>query len=266
MNVIYRPKGRAAEYSHLAINHYIGCRHGCVYCYCPAVMRNPDFHTKPRMREGVLAALQKEAPKFTGTGERVLLCFASDPYQPLNNATNLTREVIKILISNDIPFQVLTKGGMRAVPDFDLYRPGIDAFGSTLTFLDPAKSLEAEPCAPTPANRIRAIERAHEEGIETWVSLEPVLDAKESLAVIERTHGFVDLFKIGILNHQPSDINWRKFGTKAIELCREYKTDYYIKADLAKYLDGIHFCNIDNRKVKREPLNQKPDQKSLFEE
>lgn len=38
MNVIYEPKGRAREYAPLACNLYMGCTHGCKYCYAPACM------------------------------------------------------------------------------------------------------------------------------------------------------------------------------------------------------------------------------------
>ena len=254
MGIIYRPAGRAAEYSFLAINHYVGCRHGCMYCYVPNVTHNNKFFTEQTVRKDVLWQLQREAPNFAGTDERVLLCFACDPYQPLDVETRTTRKVIKILRDFDIPFQVLTKGGMRAARDFDLYG-SCDAFGTTLTFLDPQKSKLHEPNAALPADRIETIRIAKERGIETWVSLEPVISFGQSLEIIKETHHIVDHYKIGILNHQPSDIIWRKFGIKAIELCRQYETDYYIKADLAKHLKGVPFCNTDKRKVKKELRN-----------
>jgi len=259
MNVIYEPKGRAAEYAHLAINHRIGCSHRCSYCYGPAVTKDPDFHNKPHDRKGVLEALQKEAPKFAGTNERVLLCFIGDPY----DNSNLTRYVLVVLKTYDIPFQILTKGGMRAASDFDLYTK-LDAFGTTLTLLDPERAREVEPFAATPSNRIRAIEIAHARGIETFVSLEPVIDSQQSLLIIERTHKFVDHYRIGKLNYQPSKINWRRFAIAAIKLCRDLGKDYYIKKDLAEHLEGFAFCNTDRRKVKREPAKHKPDQKGLF--
>ena len=39
MDVVYKPRGRAREYSELACNLYRGCTHGCRYCYAPASMR-----------------------------------------------------------------------------------------------------------------------------------------------------------------------------------------------------------------------------------
>ena len=33
MSVIYEPKGKAREYSPLALNLYLECQHGCKYCY-----------------------------------------------------------------------------------------------------------------------------------------------------------------------------------------------------------------------------------------
>lgn len=271
MQVIYEPKGKAADYAHLAINHRIGCSHRCTYCFGSAVTKDPDFHTKPHDREDVLAALQKEAPNDAGTDKRVLLCFIGDPYDIINNNSNLTRDVLQILKTYDIPFQVLTKGGMRAVPDFDLYTT-LDAFGTTLTLLDPEQARATEPFAASPSNRIRAIEIAHQKGIETFVSLEPVLDATQSLQIIEKTHKFVDHYRIGKLNYQKSDINWRLFGVRAIRLCRQLKVDYYIKKDLAEHLDDFPFTNVDRRTVKRpetqdsRPQTKKPANRALFED
>lgn len=267
MSVIYSTKGRAQEFSFKAINHYVGCGHKCRYCYVAGMpqWQDKDFYsTPPIVRKDVIERLEREAGQFAGTDERVLLCFMCDPYQPLDDTEQVTRKVIEILRQFDIPFQVLTKGGTRAARDFELYGPN-DAFATTLTFLDENQSREYEPNAAIPRSRILAIQMAKQRGIQTWVSLEPVIDAEQSLEIIRQTHKFVDLYKIGILNHRRSEINWRKFGKKAIDLCRELKTDYYVKRDLAKYLDGFTFCNVDTRKIKRPEGQRKPAiSKTLF--
>lgn len=264
MTIIYEPKGKAAEYAHLAINHRVGCSHWCTYCYGPATLRmdKEDFHKNVHDKKGVLTELQKEAPRWAHTNKRVLLSFIGDPYDPINDRTNLTRNILRILKCYDIPFQVLTKGGMRAVPDFDLYTR-LDAFGTTLTILDPIRAREVEPFAACPSNRIRALELAHKQGIETFVSLEPVLDAVQALQIIGRTYESVDCFRIGKLNHQHSNINWRMFATRAIRLCRQLNVDYYIKKDLALCLDGFPFTNTDGRIVKRPA--KRAETKGLFE-
>ena len=252
MRVIYVPKGRALEYSLLAINHYKGCSHGCVYCYARKMMSTftKENFEEPTTRYGIIDNLIREAPRYAGTDKRVLLCFTCDPYQQLDEKEKLTRSVIEVLKFNDIPFQILTKGGLRAVRDFDLYKEG-DAFATTLTYIDKVKSVAKKPGAALPAERIEAIRIAHERNIETWVSLEPVLDAEQSLEIIRMTSDFVDLFKIGKLNHLYSEINWREFGIKAIELCRKLQKNYYVKNDLAEWLNGIQFTNVDTRRIEK---------------
>lgn len=250
MNAIYRPGGRALEYSLLAINIYKGCPHGCFYCFARKMMKSfsgGDFD-KPVPRAGLLDSLIDQAPRYFGTDERVLLCFTCDPYQPLDDKEKLTRSVIKVLKENNIHFQILTKGGLRATRDFDLYQDG-DAFATTLTYADKYESAANEPGAASPTERIEAIRIAHERGIETWASLEPVMDVEQTLALIRMTHEFVDLYKIGKLNHFGSEINWREFGIKAIDLCHKLQKRYYIKRDLAESLNGVEFTSIDTRRV-----------------
>lgn len=251
MSIIYEPKGRAQEYSLLAANLFSGCSHGCTYCYARkmAAQFGTDFNN-PTVKKDVLTELQKDARRYAGTDKRVLLCFSCDPYQPLELKERITREAIIILKENDINFQVFTKAGLNAARDFDLYKTG-DAFAVTLTYIERDDSLRDEPGAALPAERIEALRQANEKGIETWASQEPVLDTGQSLELIRQTNKFVDLYKIGKLNHKPSSIDWRQFGIDALRLCREYGKRYYIKKDLAVYMQGIKFENTDTRTIKK---------------
>lgn len=236
MQTIYEPKGPALEYSPLALNVYEGCTKGCTYCYVRKMWRQfgKEFETTT-LRPGLLEALEKRCAGWKGEKKLVLLCFACDPY-PAPADDRPTREVIQILKRHGFPFQVLTKGGMRASRDFDLYGKG-DMYAATLTFCRDDDSAQYEPGAARPWSRIRSLWLAHNQGIATWASLEPVIDPEQTVALIEQTHEFVDLFKIGKLNHQKSSIDWRKFARQAIDLCQSLKANYYIKKDLAKYLE-----------------------------
>jgi len=253
MQVIYEPKGRAGEYSHLALNLFAGCQHRCSYCYVPASMRMSRQKWEGRgftVREGVLSALLKDAPKYSGTMKRVLLSFTTDPYQPQPHSQIVTRDALTILHDCNVPFQVLTKGGTRAVADFDLYSDK-DAFAVTLTDVSGAWS-HLEHGTASSRDRMAALTEAHCRGIETWVSLEPVFDPRDSLDVIRRAWDVVDVFKIGKLNYdkqREDQIDWARFVHEAVGLCEKYEVRYYIKADLARYWSNRRYKlqNTDNR-------------------
>jgi len=256
---IYEPSGRAMEYSLLACNLYWGCTHGCKYCFAPGVMRQKkeEFHRTVKPKADILKQLEKDAAKHAGTDKRVLLCFTCDPYNPEAVKTGITRRAIEILVAYDVPFQVLTKGGMMATSDFSLYTSR-DAFAETFTTMSSTLSKLWEPQAALPVERWEALVAAKHYGIETWVSLEPVLDPNESLKVIYDLRRDVKMFKIGKLNHDPKreqKIDWAKFGWAAVNICDQYGLNYYIKHDLLAQMrcmgDISTLRQTDNRKVVR---------------
>lgn len=240
LKVIYEPKGRAGEYSKYALNLYKSYDFGCLYCFGPSILRKPKelYHTVMEERENLLSKVESDCKKLEGLKEKVLLSFVCDPYNSIDAETELVRKVLELFKTYSINFQILTKGGSRAKRDFDLYKDG-DAFASTLTFLDDDKSIYWEPNAALPSDRIATLKEAHSRGIETWVSLEPVIEPLESLKIIEETHEFVDLYKVGTLNYHElsKTIDWKDFGVKAIELLEKYNKNYYIKNDLREYLE-----------------------------
>jgi DNA repair photolyase len=155
-SVIYEPRGKAREYSPLAVNLYSGCSHECEYCYSPAYIHvsREDFY-QPKPRKDILQRINLDANKLKQKHEKgpVLLCFTCDPYQPIDEKYQLSRQAIQILHSSGLNVMILTKGGLRAQRDFDLLNEK-DLFGVTLTNLDSAFSLKWEPGAALPVERI----------------------------------------------------------------------------------------------------------------
>jgi DNA repair photolyase len=239
LKVVYEPRGRAREYSALAVNLYNGCSHGCKYCYAPDCMRRDrqEFYGHQKARASIIEKLEADCKQLQNTNERVLLCFTCDPYQKIDTELQLTRQALELFKIYSIPFQVLTKGGHRAMRDFDLYKPG-DAFATTLTFMDEDKSRHYEPGAALPQDRIQTIKEAHALGIETWVSFEPVLNDEEVLRLLDATHEYVNLYKVGKVSRFKPDkeINWDKFAYKIVNRLEKLRVKYYIKNDLRKHL------------------------------
>lgn len=124
---------------------------------------------------------------------------------------------------------------MRAARDFDLLTSE-DRFGSTLTFLDDTDFLNWEPKAALPGDRMQALKLAHDQGNPTWVSLEPVIDPEQTLAIIDVTHEYVDEYKVGTLNYVPNRTDWRAFAQRVKAKLDSLGCHYYLKADLRKWL------------------------------
>ena len=231
MKPIYIPKGKAKEYGDYAINIYTGCPHRCYYCFAPSVLRKDreQFHTNIKPRDGIVEATIKQLEREGITDKLIHLCFTCDPY-PSGYDTRVTREIIKAIKASGNHVQILTKGdGSR---DFDLLDEN-DWYGITyagyVSMLSPST---AEPHAIVPDDRLAALALAHDIGIKTWISYEPVILAEDVLYMMAATREYVDKVKIGKLNYYPSTINWKQFGEEAEQLCKQLGIDYYIKESL----------------------------------
>jgi len=239
MSVIYKPKGRAAEYcpDGYALNIYKGCTHGCTYpCYNS---RNPytgkNFFESANPKENIIFLVEKEAPKYRG--EKVFLSFLSDPFQPAEQELKLTHKVLEIFLENGIIPIILTKGSIEFETFMLLMKFKDLHFGITLTLHD-NKSMKYEPGAILPSERLVYLREAGRFNKTTWVSLEPVISPDEALKFIKETHGFVDYYRIGKWNYnkRAGKIDWKKFTIDVVELCEKLSVTYYLKSELQKYV------------------------------
>lgn len=234
--VIYETKGRAREFNELAINLFTGCGHQCIYCYGAEVTHQTkdDFEKRPQIRVTALDVFDS-AKKWKAMGEnrRVLLCFVTDPYQPIEQETQLTRKCILALHECGLNVHILTKAGHRSMRDFDLLTKD-DAYATTLTCISPEDSLKWEPHAALPDERIDTLKEAHKKGIETWVSFEPVIYPRDTVALLNRTFPFVGHYKVGTMNYHPQGktVNWKEFGFGIKRIMDRMGVKYYFKKDL----------------------------------
>lgn len=232
MKPIYEPKGAAKEYGDLALNIYTGCPHRCYYCFAPSVLRRDreKFHSDVRPRENIIEETRRQLEREGITGKLIHLCFTCDPY-PTGYDTTCTREIIKLLKAYGNHVQILTKGdGSR---DFDLL-DGDDWYGITVSG---GMTDDVEPGAMMTPFRLLRLRNAHDLGIKTWVSFEPVIDANNVLGIIRDFAGVFDKIKIGKLNYHPSNIDWKAFGVEAEALCRKLGLDYTIKESLRREME-----------------------------
>lgn len=245
---IYEPKGRAREYSPLALNFFKGCTHNCAYCYVNRL--NACYGTgvtqavcNPPTEKG-FQELELSAKKFEGCNQQILLSFTGDPYCDMD--PQYTRRVLEILHKYNHKVAILTKGGNRLLTDIDLFKKFDDRIkvGATLTFDNEKDSLEWEPGAALPIERINALKTISDQGIKTWISFEPVIIPEQSISLLRIVAGFTDHVRIGKLNQYKGidkQINWANFIEKAVGICRLEGLPFYIKNDLALHNQGTYF-------------------------
>ena len=242
MSVIYEPKGRALEYSELACNLYLGCTHGCKYCFAPGCMRktSEQWHSAANPRKDVIKAFDREARKLAAAGEKraILFSFLSDPYQPAEKDLRLTHQALEIIERTGLKSKILTKGHADLIEaDLPLMKQAGTELGITLSFCNDASRQGWEPEAATVEERIGTLKKAHNMGIRTWVSMEPVIIPEEALDLLESLAPFVDHWKIGKLNHFPEieiKIDWVAFREQAKTILNRNEASYYLKKSLAE--------------------------------
>lgn len=238
-NPIYVPKGAAKEYGDFALNIYTGCPHACYYCFAPNVLRRDReiFHTDVRPRDDIVSMVKNQLHFHQIKGKTIHLCFTCDPY-PRGYDTSVTRTIIEAIKNSGNHVQILTKSDeirdLNLLDENDWY--GVSYAGYSDGVLYPSTS---EPYAAAPIDRLIALEHAHNSGVKTWVSMEPVLDAGDVLHLLDSAPSYIDRYKIGKLNYHPSSIDWKAFGLEAERICKEKGLDYYIKDALRKEMEKV---------------------------
>ena len=237
---IYKPKGRALEYSPdaLACNIYTECAYGCTYCWARDMAKRfgKPWTGNVKPRNGIVDAVKRQLEREQITGRLIHLCFTCDPY-PNSIDTTATGEIIEAIKDSGNHVQILTKGGWDIGRDLELL-DGNDWFGVSYTYNDPKYRIHEPKSLPSDV-RIKLLRKVKESGIKTWVSCEPVLEPEAVYRLISYfdAEDYIDLYRIGKMNYYTSDINWGEFGRECERLCKQYGRNYYIKDDLRKEME-----------------------------
>ncbi|OIN94865.1 radical SAM protein [candidate division WWE3 bacterium CG06_land_8_20_14_3_00_42_16] len=160
-----------------AINPYVGCGHGCVYCYARFIKRFTG-HTEEwgkfidvRVNAPEILAKQIKSPKYQ-TGN-IYLGTVTDPYQPLEGKYRITRKILEVLKDYPVRVSILTKSKL-VLRDLDLLLQMKEADVSfTVNSLDDEWRKRTEPFASSVGERLEAAKSLIQKGIKVDVMLGP---------------------------------------------------------------------------------------------
>ena len=193
-SALNRVKGMRFKWS---LNPYMGCVHRCTFCYVRAFEQRADrpaddrYGTSIRVKVNVAEVLRRELARRSYEPDWVAIGAATDPYQPAEGRYGLTRACIEALGEAANPFSIITRGPM-IVRDIDVLVEAARRASVAVTFsiptLDEDVWRKTEPSTAHPRQRLRAVSKLVEAGIETGVGMAPILpgisDRPEQLAEV----------------------------------------------------------------------------------
>jgi DNA repair photolyase len=182
-----------------SLNPYMGCAHRCTFCYVRAFEARADrpwddrYGASIRVKTNVADVLRRELARPSWRREPVAIGAATDPYQPAEGRYRLTRACIEVFADAASPFALITRGPL-IVRDIDVLAAAARRADVSVTFSVPTLDDEiwrhTEPGTSPPRQRLRALSRLVEAGIDARVGMAPILpglsDRPELLAEVVR--------------------------------------------------------------------------------
>jgi DNA repair photolyase len=193
------------------INPYVGCEHGCVYCYAK-FMKRFTGHTEPW---GKFVDVKINAPELleqeinTKKQDKIWISGVTDCYQPIEKKYELTKKCLEILQKNDWPVIIQTKSPL-ILRDIELLKKFKDIeVGFTITTGDNEIRKIFESRTFPIEERIEALDKLHKAGIKTFAMIAPLLPGAESL--VTKLKGKVDHIIIDKMNYNYADWVYEKY-------------------------------------------------------
>jgi len=170
---------------------YIGCQHGCIFCYCREKKYAPyeeidTFSTRIKVKENAPQLLKKSLMRqkkgIIGVGD----------YQPAEKKFQISRKMLRVCFDMDFPIFILERSPL-VLRDMDLIQDIHLKSHATILFsiIHTKQTAQAdlisklEHHTPLPESRFKAMEKFAEKGMQTGISFMPILpelcDTRENI-------------------------------------------------------------------------------------
>ncbi|MBS1724057.1 MAG: radical SAM protein [Armatimonadetes bacterium] len=175
--ILTKPTGVLAGLD-FTLNPYGGCSFGCAYCYAaffqPDEAKAADWGNWVEVKENALDLLRGE-PGLAGS--RLLIGSVTDPYQPLERKTGLTRSLLEHMAKlSPQPRVIVQTRSPIVVQDIDVLLRFKDLrVNMSVTTDDDAVRKRYEPLCASIGRRLDAVRRLSESGVRAGLSLAPLL-------------------------------------------------------------------------------------------
>jgi len=182
------------------INPYVGCPHGCLYCYAQFMCKLTG-HTEPWGRFLDVKLCNTPLHPAQLFQQHVLLSSVTDAYNPFEQKYESTRRILRQLVTCQAYVSVLTKSAL-VVRDIDLFKQ-LPACEITFSFSTANETLrkQLEPGASPVQERVAALKTLHEAGLQTAVMAAPLLPGiSDFKQIVDACVPYTKTFRFDSLN------------------------------------------------------------------
>lgn len=230
-------KGYMQSYDYV-INPYAGCSFGCSYCYA-SNFRTSDAQKEEwgnwvQIKESAVRQMSELKPGSLN-GRTLYMATATDPYQPIERITEITRQLLELMAANHprILLVIQTRSPL-VTRDTEIFQKlaengaGIQVNMTISTDEDQVRRLY-EPGCPSIEARAKAVAHLNAHGVQTCVTLTPLLPMKEPADFVQRLmNSGTSRFILQPFRYQPNETKSfiARTDRRALESAKEhYQTD-----------------------------------------
>ncbi|MBB6453189.1 DNA repair photolyase [Salirhabdus euzebyi] len=180
-SILTPASGAIDDFTH-SLNPFTGCSFGCNYCYVremPVSMyREQEWGTWIDIKTNASELLKKEMIKAKKKGPvRIFMSSATDPYQPIEGKTQLTRKLLKVMLEEQPDFLHVQTRSPLVKRDIDLFKQFGDKIRISITIETDKEEVRKafSPKAPPISARMSVLKEITAAGIKTQATIAPLL-------------------------------------------------------------------------------------------
>jgi len=247
-SILIPTKGRLADYD-FSLNPYRGCGFGCNYCYAanfvPDDVRRNAWGEWVEVKANALQVLSRQ--RDLGDA-RIYMSSVTDPYQPLEAHTLLSRSLLEHLADRrEQPRVVIQTRGPLVTRDIDVLRRlrHLRVNVSVTTDRDEIRK-RFEPSCASIERRLDAIRQLKQAGIKVGVCISPMLPIDDPIAFARTLRDLnADRYATGYF-HSSDRLFASGTGPAAMQLAKDMgwtrsrfeRTRQIIERLIPKFADG----------------------------
>lgn len=161
------------------LNPYSGCGFGCNYCYAAFFSRDTSLRDSwgdwVKAKQNAVTLIRRSCQRRSLIGKSIYMSSVTDPYQPVERKLKLTRSILKELIQHQPRLAIQTRSPLvtrdiKLIREFRTVQVNV-----TVTTDSEAVRRAFEPHCPTNSKRLVAIASLTRHGIDTGITLTPLL-------------------------------------------------------------------------------------------